>query len=126
MAFVPVAWRVSGSISSFPSAPVAFLRLLPIEPCLFLTVLLPLALQDIGKSSNDLLARDYPLGATSLEVKTKAPSGVAFTVRGSKDAASNAINADLEAKFNGWKQGYSLTQVRAWLFRWWTLECPWN
>jgi len=124
MAFVPVSWRVRPPLLPGRAPPPTFPSFAPCFvdgattgwrhhwPRPVADIFFSLPSQDVGKSSSDLLSKDFPLGATSLEVKTKAPSGVAFTVRGSKDAASNAINGDLEAKYNGWKNGYAVTQVR--------------
>jgi voltage-dependent anion channel protein 2 len=36
----------------------------------------PIAFSDIGKECKDLLGKDYPTGAISLEVSTKASNGV--------------------------------------------------
>ena len=36
----------------------------------------PVPFADIGKSSNDLLGKDFPVGQTKLELKTVAPNGV--------------------------------------------------
>jgi voltage-dependent anion channel protein 2 len=36
----------------------------------------PVAFNDIGKSSKDLLSKDFPVGSVKLEVKTTAPDGV--------------------------------------------------
>lgn len=67
--------------------------------------------QDVGKSSNDLLSRDYPLSGTGLEFKTRAPSGVAFTARGNKDPNNN-VNGDFEGRWSDAKKGLTVTQVR--------------
>jgi voltage-dependent anion channel protein 2 len=41
----------------------------------------PPSWKDLGKLGNDLLSKDFPVGGvTTLEVKTKAPNGVAFKV----------------------------------------------
>jgi voltage-dependent anion channel protein 2 len=36
----------------------------------------PVPFNDIGKSSKDLLTKDFPVGAVKLEVKTTAADGV--------------------------------------------------
>jgi voltage-dependent anion channel protein 2 len=36
----------------------------------------PVPFADIGKSSNDLLGKDFPVGQTKFELKTVAPGGV--------------------------------------------------
>lgn len=40
----------------------------------FTTIPVPFA--DVGKSANDLLGKDFPVGQTKLELKTVAPNGV--------------------------------------------------
>ncbi|KAH9997932.1 eukaryotic porin/Tom40 [Russula vinacea] len=42
----------------------------------------PPSWKDLGKSSNDLLGKDYHFNGTSLEVKTSTPSNVTFKVDG--------------------------------------------
>lgn len=66
--------------------------------------------QDLGKSSNDLLSKDFPIFGTALEVKTKTPSGVTFKVAGNRDARSSFIAGDLEAKYSDFKKGLTYTQ----------------
>lgn len=36
----------------------------------------PVPFADLGKSTNDLLGKDFPVGQTKLELKTVAPNGV--------------------------------------------------
>jgi len=71
----------------------------------------PPSWKDLGKSSNDLLSKDYPIHGTSLEVKTKTPSNVTFKVAGSTDAKSNHISGDVEAKYVDPKNGFTVTQA---------------
>ncbi|KAG6827179.1 hypothetical protein H0H92_012889 [Tricholoma furcatifolium] len=66
---------------------------------------------DLGKSSNDLLGKDFPFSGFGLEVKTKAPSGVAFKVAGSRAVGSDLIHGDLEAKWAERKHGLTVTQT---------------
>lgn len=66
--------------------------------------------QDLGKSSNDLLGKDFPINGTSLEVKTATSSGVSFKVALLRDAKS-AITGDLESKYNLKHHGLTLTQT---------------
>lgn len=69
------------------------------------------AFSDIGKPSNDLLTRDfYHLAPANIEVKTKAPNGVAFTVKGKTNAANTAISGSLEGKYSDKATGLTLTQ----------------
>ena len=67
--------------------------------------------QDLGKSSNDLLSKDYPFHGTSLEVKTKTPSKVAFKVAGLRDSKTQGITGDLETKYADPKNGLVFTQT---------------
>ncbi|KAL9052057.1 MAG: hypothetical protein Q9162_005628 [Coniocarpon cinnabarinum] len=56
------------------------------------------AYSDIAKSANDLLNKDfYHTAAANLEVKSKAPNGVSFTVKG-KSAHEGPLSGSLEAK----------------------------
>jgi len=71
----------------------------------------PPSWKDLGKSSNDLLQKDFPFSGTSLEVKTNTPSNVAFKVAGSKAATSNFIAGDIEAKYTDRKNGLTFTQT---------------
>ncbi|KAL4889042.1 eukaryotic porin/Tom40 [Aspergillus ambiguus] len=59
----------------------------------------PAAFSDIAKAANDLLNKDfYHASAANLEVKSKAPNGVTFTVKG-KSAHEGPISGNLEAKY---------------------------
>jgi len=71
----------------------------------------PPSWKDLGKSSNDLLGKDYNFHGASLEVKTNTPSGVSFKVAGDRDSKSNAINGDVEAKWADRKHGLTVTQT---------------
>ncbi|GLB38203.1 putative eukaryotic porin [Lyophyllum shimeji] len=71
----------------------------------------PPSWKDLGKSSNDLLGKDYPFQGFALEVKTNTPSGVSFKVGGSRDARADVINGDIEAKWINRKQGLTVTQT---------------
>jgi len=70
----------------------------------------PPSWKDLGKSSNDLLGKDYHFHGTSLEVKTKTPSGVTFKVAGSQNKGSH-ITGDVEAKYADFKNGIIFTQA---------------
>ncbi|PFH46526.1 hypothetical protein AMATHDRAFT_69632 [Amanita thiersii Skay4041] len=71
----------------------------------------PPSWKDLGKSSNDLLGKDFPFQGTSLEVKTKTPSDVTFKVGGSRDAKTDTITGDIEAKYTNRKYGLTFTQT---------------
>ena len=71
----------------------------------------PPSWKDLGKSSNDLLGKDYHFHGTALEVKTRTPSNVTFKVAGNRDSKSNLIHADLETKYSDVKNGLVFTQI---------------
>ncbi|KAG9315738.1 eukaryotic porin/Tom40 [Chiua virens] len=71
----------------------------------------PPSWKDLGKSSNDLLSKDYPFFGTSLEVKTRTPSKVAFKVAGQRDSKTLGIAGDLEAKYADGKNGVVFTNT---------------
>ncbi|MCJ1416848.1 hypothetical protein MMC32_003187 [Xylographa parallela] len=57
------------------------------------------AFSDIAKSSNDLLTKDfYHTAASNLEIKSKAPNGVSFNVKGKSTHDSNTAGS-IEAKY---------------------------
>ena len=51
--------------------------------------------KDIGKLCSDLLSKDYKVGKTVVEVKSKTPSGITFTPTATKsgDAVSGSLKA---------------------------------
>lgn len=71
----------------------------------------PRRVQDLGKSSNDLLGRDFPISGVALEVKTATPSNVLFKVGGNRDTKSQFITGDVEAKFFNKPHGLVFTQT---------------
>ncbi|EZF22395.1 hypothetical protein H112_04826 [Trichophyton rubrum D6] len=71
----------------------------------------PAAYSDIAKAANDLLNKDfYHTSPASLEVKSKAPNGVTFNVKG-KSAHEGSIAGSLEAKYVDAPSGLTLTQM---------------
>ncbi|MCJ1468311.1 Mitochondrial porin [Pseudocyphellaria aurata] len=69
------------------------------------------AFSDIAKPSNDLLNKDfYHTTATNIEVKSKAPNGVTFNVRG-KSAHEGSTSGNIEAKYFDAPSGLTLTQA---------------
>lgn len=70
----------------------------------------PPSWKDLGKSSNDLLGKDYPINGTALEVKTATSSPMSFKVALLRDA-KGAITGDLESKYNLKHHGLTLTQT---------------
>ncbi|KAJ7433043.1 eukaryotic porin/Tom40 [Mycena galericulata] len=71
----------------------------------------PPSWKDLGKSSNDLLQKDYHFQGTSLEIKTKTDSNVTFKVAGSRASHNSIINGDIEGKFVERKHGFTLTNT---------------
>ncbi|KAF9301996.1 Mitochondrial porin, partial [Mortierella antarctica] len=65
----------------------------------------PVPFADLGKPTNDLLGKDFPVGQTKFELKTVAPNGVTFNVLGSQDNKSKAINGELKTKYVDYKNG---------------------
>jgi Eukaryotic porin len=74
---VPPSWKVR---AQWPLLSSSSSRLLTLLLCSALA-------QDLGKSSNDLLSKDFPISGSNLEVKTKAPNNVVFKVTGARDKA---------------------------------------
>jgi len=70
----------------------------------------PPSWKDLGKSSNDLLGKDFPIHGTALDVKTATSSGVSFKVALVRDAKA-AITGDIESKYNLKHHGLTLTQT---------------
>jgi len=56
------------------------------------------AVKDLGKAGSDLLSKDYKVGKTTVEVKSKTPSGVTFTPLATK--SGDAVSGQLTAKYN--------------------------
>jgi len=53
--------------------------------------------KDIGKLCNDLLTKDYKVGKTTVEVKSKTPSGVTFTPTATK--SGDKVDGTLKAAY---------------------------
>jgi len=72
---------------------------------------IPVPFADIAKPANDLLTKDfYHVQAANLEVKSKAPNGVTFNVKG-KSAHDGPISGSLEGKYVDKATGLTLTQT---------------
>lgn len=70
----------------------------------------PVAYSDLQKSAHDLLNKDfYHQSTAAVDVKTIAPNGVSFTVKG-KTAKDDSIAASVEAKYVDKPTGLTLTQ----------------
>ena len=72
---------------------------------------MPPSWKDFGKPLSDLLSKDYPLGISELQVKTRAPNGVLFKAGVLKDNTKQAILGDIEGKYVDGKNGLVLTQT---------------
>ncbi len=68
-------------------------------------------IQDLGKSSNDILGKEFPLSGVTLDVKTATPSNVFFKVGGARDTKSTIISGDIEAKYVVKPHGFTFTQT---------------
>ncbi|KIW67612.1 hypothetical protein PV04_06850 [Phialophora macrospora] len=72
---------------------------------------IPVPFSDIAKPANDLLNKDfYHTTAANLEVKSKAPNGVVFNVKG-KSAHDGPISGSIEGKYTDKATGLALTQT---------------
>lgn len=71
----------------------------------------PPSYKDLGKATNDLLSKDFPLGVSTVEVKTRAPNGVNFLAKIAQDNAKNLILGEVEGKYVDVKNGIALTQT---------------
>ncbi|KAL9596489.1 MAG: hypothetical protein Q9179_004605 [Wetmoreana sp. 5 TL-2023] len=70
----------------------------------------PPAFSDIAKASNDLINRDfYHTVAANLEVKSKAPNGISFSVKG-KSSHEGSTSGLIEGKYVEASAGITLTQ----------------
>lgn len=71
----------------------------------------PVPFSDIQKAPKDLLSKDFfHLTSAAVDVKSTAPNGVTFTVKG-KTAKDNAIAASVDAKYADKASGLTLTQA---------------
>jgi len=78
---------------------------------MFLPQPVPPSWKDLGKSSNDLLGKDYHFSGTSLEVKTSTPSNVTFKVDGTRDSKTCNVTGNIEGKYNDKAHGLTITQA---------------
>lgn len=70
----------------------------------------PVPFSDLQKSANDLLFEDfYHTSNASIKIKTTAPNGVAFTVKG-KTNKDNSIAASVEGVYRDKATGLTLTE----------------
>jgi len=59
------------------------------------------AFKDIGKACSDLLSKDYTVGKSTVEVKSKTSNGVTFTPSGTKSGEKFSGNLAAEYSFAG-------------------------
>jgi len=71
----------------------------------------PVPFADLGKSTNDLLGKDFPVGHTKLELKTVTPNGVTFNVLGNQDSKTGHIAGELKTKYVDFKNGLTVTEA---------------
>lgn len=72
---------------------------------------IPPSWKDLSKVTNDLLGKDYPLGSSTLDVKTVAPNGVTFHVQGSQLNGKNDLFGDFEVKVANKPRGLTASTV---------------
>ncbi|KAJ3252609.1 hypothetical protein HDU77_005055 [Chytriomyces hyalinus] len=65
---------------------------------------------DFGKSLNDLLSKDFPVGHAKLEVNTTTSNGIKFTVTGAKDNNNGAIVSEIKTKYSDKSRGLTVTE----------------
>lgn len=65
---------------------------------------------DLGKQARDLFSKNYHFGLIKLDVKTKTPAGVEFTVNGNSNNDTGRVNASLETKYYFREWGFTLKE----------------
>ncbi|KAJ3209774.1 Mitochondrial porin [Entophlyctis luteolus] len=65
---------------------------------------------DFGKSLNDLLNKDFPVGSAKLEVNTTTSNGIKFTVTGNKDNKTGNIVSEIKTKYTDKSRGLTVTE----------------
>jgi voltage-dependent anion channel protein 2 len=65
---------------------------------------------DLGKQARDLFTKNYHFGLIKLDVKTKTPAGVEFTVNGTSNNDTGRVNASLETKYLFKEWGFTLKE----------------
>lgn len=71
----------------------------------------PPAYSDIQKPTNDLLNKDFfHLTTASVDVRSTAPNGVAFTAKGRTNNKDDTIAASIESRYADKSSGLALTQ----------------
>ncbi|KAG1152140.1 hypothetical protein G6F37_003382 [Rhizopus arrhizus] len=72
----------------------------------------PVAFNDIGKSTRDLLNKDYPIEGAKVEVKTNTSDGKSFKFNSQRDSKTGIMFGDIEAKYINIQKG--ITWTGAW------------
>lgn len=70
----------------------------------------PPAYGDLGKSAKDLFNKHYHFGLVKLDLKSRTPTGVEFTVNGLSNNDTGRIASSLETKYNIKSHGVTLKQ----------------
>ncbi|KAG5518289.1 hypothetical protein PMAC_003085 [Pneumocystis sp. 'macacae'] len=65
---------------------------------------------DFVKQQNDIFSKDFPVDGASLDIRTKAPNGVEFSVKGSQVSKIGSILGQLEGKYSDKLSGFSFLQ----------------
>ncbi|XP_054723435.1 voltage-dependent anion-selective channel protein 2-like, partial [Uloborus diversus] len=59
----------------------------------------PPCFADLGKQARDIFSKNYHIGVTKLDCKTKTSTGVNFAVVGTSNNDTGRVNASLETKY---------------------------
>ncbi|KTW31189.1 uncharacterized protein T551_01262 [Pneumocystis jirovecii RU7] len=65
---------------------------------------------DFAKQQNDIFSKDFPIDGASLDIRTKAPNGVEFSVKGNQTSKIGSILGQLEGKYSDKLSGFSFLQ----------------
>nr|XP_046189369.1 voltage-dependent anion-selective channel protein 2-like [Oncorhynchus gorbuscha] len=83
----------------------------PCAPCCHkVTMAVPPAYSDLGKSAKDIFSKGYGFGIVKLDLKTKAQSGVEFATSGSSNTDTGKAAGNLETKYKVKELGLSFNQ----------------
>lgn len=70
----------------------------------------PPAYGDLGRASKDLFNKHYHFGLVKLDLKSRTPTGVEFTVNGVSNNDTGHVTSSLETKYNIKSHGVTLKQ----------------
>ncbi|KAG4305853.1 hypothetical protein PORY_000763 [Pneumocystis oryctolagi] len=62
------------------------------------------------KLQDDIFSKDFPVNGASLDIKTKAPNGVEFLVKGHQTSKIGSILGQLEGKYSDKLSGFNFSQ----------------